>query len=77
MCLTIPGKIIAIDNEQAIIDFGIARKKASNKFAKAKLNDYAIVKGNIIIETIPKKEARQIQKTFIKTIKNKKKKITN
>ena len=61
MCLAIIGKIAAIDNEFAIVDFGEGvAKKLSNKIAQAKAGDFVIVKGNLVLETVEKKEGKKL-----------------
>jgi hydrogenase maturation factor len=60
MCKALVGKVIALDNEFAIVDFKIAEKKVSNLIANAKLNDFVIVKGNLILERIEKKQGKEL-----------------
>ena len=60
MCKVLVGKIVAIDGEFAIVDFKIAQKKAINKIANARLNDFVMVNGNLIIERIEKKQGKEL-----------------
>jgi len=60
MCKALVGKVIAIDGEFAIVDFSIAQKKAINVIANAGLNDFVIVRGNLIIERIEKKQGKEM-----------------
>ena len=60
MCKALVGKVIAIDCDFAIVDFKIAEKKVSNLIANAKLNDFVIVKGNLILERIEKKQGKEL-----------------
>ncbi len=59
MCLAVPGKIEKIDNNTAIVDYGIEKRKADNSLLNAEIGDYVIVNAGFIIEKIPKKEAKQ------------------
>ena len=60
MCKALVGKIVAIDNEFAIVDFRIAQKKAINKIANARLNDFVMVKGNLILEVLEKRQGKEM-----------------
>ena len=60
MCKALVGNVIAIDGEFAIVDFSIAQKKAINVIANAGLNDFVIVRGNLIIERIEKKQGKEM-----------------
>ena len=71
MCLAIPGKVIALDGEKAVVDYGIAMRKASNRIANAKLNDYVIVRGKIIIEIVPRRQAVSALKEFARVSRRK------
>lgn len=64
MCLAVPGKVIAIDGEKAIVDYGITRRRASNRLCGAKLNDYVIVRGKIILEIVPRVQAVSTLREF-------------
>ena len=69
MCLAVPGRIIAIDGEKAVVDYGITRRKASNRIAGARLNDYVIVRGKIILEIVPRRQAVSTLKEFARIAK--------
>ncbi|MFA4906967.1 MAG: HypC/HybG/HupF family hydrogenase formation chaperone [archaeon] len=71
MCFAIPGKVIALDGEKVVIDYGIARRKASNRIANAKLNDYVIVRGKIILEVVPRRQAVSTLKEFARISRKK------
>ena len=60
MCKALVGKIVAIDGEFAIVDFRIAQKKAINKIANARLNDFVMVKGNLILEVLEKRQGKEM-----------------
>ncbi len=59
MCLAIPGKIEKIENNTAIVDYGIEKRKANNSLLDVNVGDYVIVNAGFIIEKIPKEEAKQ------------------
>ncbi len=59
MCLAIPGKIEKVENNTAIIDYGIEKREADTSLVEIKEGDYVIVNAGFIIEKIPEKEAKQ------------------
>jgi len=50
MCLAIPGKIIKINKNKAIVDFNGIRKEVNVSLIKTKINDYVIVHAGFAIE---------------------------
>lgn len=63
MCLAIPGKIIKIDNNIAMVDFGgIKKESALDLVPDAKIGDYILVHAGFAINKIDETEA-------IKTLK--------
>lgn len=71
MCQALVGKIAAIDGNYAIVDFSVGVKKAIN-LQKACLNDFVVVRGNLIIEKIEQHEGKvllAVQKANFKKLK--------
>jgi len=67
MCLTIPAKIISINNNQAKVKLGSAEKDIDCSFLGIiKKGDYVIVQNNFAINKISKKEAQEILRSFEK-----------
>ena len=58
MCLAIPGKIIEIKNDIALIDYGSEKRQAKIIIGDFKVNDYVIVQGKIIIEKVPEEQVQ-------------------
>jgi len=58
MCLAIPGKIIEIKNDIALIDYGSEKRQAKIVIGDFKINDYVIVQGKIIIEKVPEEQVQ-------------------
>ncbi|MBU0636992.1 MAG: HypC/HybG/HupF family hydrogenase formation chaperone [Patescibacteria group bacterium] len=52
MCLAIPGKIIKINKEKAIVDFNNIQKEINISLIKVKIGDYVIVHAGFAIEII-------------------------
>jgi hydrogenase assembly chaperone HypC/HupF len=56
MCLAIPGKVICIKQDKAIIDYGEEKREAQN-LIDAKVGDYVIVSLGRIAMKISEEEA--------------------
>jgi hydrogenase assembly chaperone HypC/HupF len=59
MCLAIPGKIVSIKKDEATVDYGSQKVKATIVEGDFKEGDYVIVQGKIIIEKVPESELKQ------------------
>ncbi|MCL5011360.1 MAG: HypC/HybG/HupF family hydrogenase formation chaperone [Candidatus Marsarchaeota archaeon] len=57
MCLAIPGRIVEIKGNEALVDFEGFKKKVRIDFVKVKKNDYVIVHTGFAIEKVNKKNA--------------------
>lgn len=65
MCLAIPGKIIKIEKDIALVDYKAEKRKAKN-IINAKVNDYVIVNNGFVIQKVPEKEALESLKAWSK-----------
>lgn len=57
MCLAIPGKIVKIEGDNAIVDYVTEKREAKIFGLDVSLGDYVIVQQKIVVQKIPKKEA--------------------
>ncbi|HLC50225.1 MAG TPA: HypC/HybG/HupF family hydrogenase formation chaperone [Candidatus Nanoarchaeia archaeon] len=57
MCLAVPGKIIEIKGNEAVVDYDIEKRKALLLEKTYKIGDYVIVQGKVVVQKIEKKEA--------------------
>ena len=65
MCLGYPGKIIAIKNDVAIVDFNGLQKSIIISFVEnVQINDYVMVHAGFAIEKITPQEAQESQKLW-------------
>jgi len=61
MCLALPGKIIKLKNNKAIVDFGAHQHQAKCGLVKnLKIGDYVYTHGNLVLDKIDQKEAKKI-----------------
>jgi len=56
MCLALPGKIIKIEGDNAIVDYG-AEQRDVKLVQDFKIGDYVLVSAGLAIQKIPEKEA--------------------
>ncbi len=59
MCLAMPGKIISIKKDNATIQYPGQTKTAKMITTTYRVGDYVFVSAGIIVQKIPKKEARE------------------
>ena len=64
MCLAVPGKIIEIIDNIALIEFGNEKRKADCSLLKCEIGEFVIVSNGMIIDKIPKKEALESLKMY-------------
>ena len=58
MCLAIPGKIITIKNAIATVRYPKETRVAKIVTGNYKIGDYVIAQAGMVIEKVPKKQAR-------------------
>ncbi|NOZ80449.1 MAG: HypC/HybG/HupF family hydrogenase formation chaperone [DPANN group archaeon] len=57
MCLAVPGRIVKIEKDMAIVDYGSERRPGKLIADGFAVDDYVIIQGGIVIEKVPRKEA--------------------
>jgi len=65
MCFAIPGKVIEVNKQDAVVDYNTEKRKVKN-YLNINLGDWVIVSNKIIIKKVPENEALE----SIKLIKN-------
>jgi len=56
MCLAIPGKVIEVNKEDVIVDYGVEKRNAKC-LLEIKNGDWVIVNSGFVITKVPEKEA--------------------
>lgn len=69
MCLAVPGKIVAIKDDVATVDYGIEKRKGKIIDKCYKKEDYVIIQGGIVVQKIGKKEAEEALKMYKEAVK--------
>lgn len=64
MCLAIPGRVVKVEGDDALIDFGGVRRKANVSLVDAKPGTYVIVHAGFAIQTLDPREARESLKLW-------------
>jgi len=59
MCLAIPGKVVAIKDGVATIDYSGERRAAIAKGVELKEGDYALVQFGMVVQRLEKEDALQ------------------
>ena len=59
MCLAIPGKIIKIEGDSAIVDYDGIQKEANISLIECSLGEYVLVHVGFAIQVIDEESARQ------------------
>lgn len=60
MCVAIPGKIIEIKDDKAVVDFTGNQVTAYIGLVDAKVGDYVLVHAGCIIQTMKRTEAEEL-----------------
>jgi hydrogenase expression/formation protein HypC len=66
LCLTIPGKIIAIEGNYATVDYGRdgIRRNINISMVGARIGSYVLVQAGVAIKLLVDEEARQALRTW-------------
>ena len=62
MCLSIPGKIIAVNGKFASVDYGTqgVRENVNITLVKGKVGNYVLVQGGFAIKILTQSEAQEV-----------------
>jgi hydrogenase expression/formation protein HypC len=65
MCLAIPGKIVEVNGDEAVIDYGGTKQKIKTMMTpEIKVGDYALVHTGFTIRILEEKEALESIETW-------------
>ncbi|MFH1053775.1 MAG: HypC/HybG/HupF family hydrogenase formation chaperone [Candidatus Woesearchaeota archaeon] len=68
MCLLVPGKIVKIDGDRAVIDYGVEQRAGKIVEKGFELGDYVLVQGGIVMVKVDEKEALESLKLYKKAV---------
>lgn len=66
MCLAIPGKIVRIKDDVALVDYGSEKRQGKIVDGEYSIGDYVIIQGGLVIEKIPERQAKDWLEAFSK-----------
>jgi hydrogenase expression/formation protein HypC len=64
MCLAIPGKVVSIEGNIAVIDFGGVQRETNISLVEVKPGDYVIVHAGFAIQTVDELDAMETIKLW-------------
>ena len=70
MCLAIPGKIIEINGNTAIVKYEEEKREVKLLNPEIKVGDYVVVQNKLILQSIPEKDALESIKLWKEALKN-------
>ncbi|MDD1743097.1 MAG: HypC/HybG/HupF family hydrogenase formation chaperone [Methanomassiliicoccales archaeon] len=59
MCLAIPGKVVSIEGNIAVIDFGGVQRETNISLVEVKPGDYVVVHAGFAIQTLDELDAME------------------
>ena len=68
MCLQVPGKVVSLKGNKAIIDYDIEKRTAFIADIRPKLGDWVIVVGRFVVDIVPEENAKSSLEHWKKTM---------
>jgi hydrogenase expression/formation protein HypC len=64
MCLAVPGKVVSISGNSAIVDFGGVQRETNISLVQVRPGDYVVVHAGFAIQTVDEEEAKETIKLW-------------
>jgi len=64
MCLMVPGKIISLSSDRAVVDYGTEKREGIIVEGVYSVGEYVLIQGGIVIQRIPEEEAEESLKLY-------------
>ncbi len=64
MCLAIPGKVVSVDGNIAVIDFGGVKRETNISLVEVRPGDYVIVHAGFAIQAVDELDALETIKLW-------------
>ena len=64
MCLAVPGKIVSVNGQNALIDFGGVQREANVSLIEPVVGDYVVVHAGFAIQVVDEDEAKETIKLW-------------
>ena len=59
MCLSAPGRIVRIENNTAVVDYGREQRSAAIVADGFCIGDYVIIVGRVVVQKVPEEQAKE------------------
>jgi hydrogenase expression/formation protein HypC len=64
MCLAVPGRIVSVNGNNALIDFGGVQREANVSLVEPKVGDYVVVHAGFAIQVVDEEDAKETIKLW-------------
>jgi hydrogenase expression/formation protein HypC len=64
MCLAVPGKVVSISGNSAMVDFGGVQRETNISLVQVCPGDYVVVHAGFAIQTVDEEEAQETIKLW-------------
>jgi hydrogenase expression/formation protein HypC len=64
MCLAVPGKVVSISGNSAMVDFGGVQRETNISLVQVRPGDYVVVHAGFAIQTVDEEEAKETIKLW-------------
>jgi hydrogenase expression/formation protein HypC len=64
MCLAVPGKVVSVSGNSAMVDFGGVQRETNISLVQVRPGDYVVVHAGFAIQTVDEEEAKETIKLW-------------
>lgn len=57
MCLSIPGKVVSVNNDRARVDYGSEVREVDTRLVKPEVGDWVLVQNKFVVEIVSEEDA--------------------
>jgi hydrogenase expression/formation protein HypC len=57
MCLSIPGKVVSVNNDRARVDYGFEVREVDTRLVKPEVGDWVLVQNKFVVELVSEEDA--------------------
>ena len=68
MCLAVPGKIVKITGDVAIVDYSVEQREAKILDEEFLVGDFVVVQGGFVVMKIPEEEALRSLEMYVQSL---------
>jgi len=64
MCLAVPGRVVSVNGQNAIVDFGGVQRETNISLVRVIPGEYVVVHAGFAIQTVDEEEAKETIKLW-------------